>query len=83
MDMNEMKKELFYEPKHAMEKVDDVVVKAADEFCEGYKAYLDFAKIERESVDFFVKEAESCGYGDSGRTAVARIHPSRQHCFFL
>ena len=36
MDLNEMKKELFYEPKHAMETVDNAVVKAADEFCEGY-----------------------------------------------
>lgn len=62
MDLNEMKKELFYEPKHAMETVDDVVVKAADEFCEGYKKYLDEAKIERESVEFFVKEAEKLGY---------------------
>ena len=50
MDMNEMKKELFYEPKHAMETVDDVVVKAADDFCEGYKAYLDFAKIEPDEA---------------------------------
>ena len=62
MDINEMKKELFYEPKHAMEIVDDATVKAADDFCEGYKSYLDFAKIERESVEFFVKEAESKGY---------------------
>ena len=62
MELNEMKKELFYEPKHAMEIVDESVVKAADDFCEGYKSYLDFAKIERESVEFFVKEAESRGY---------------------
>ena len=62
MDMNEMKKELFYEPKHAMETVDDTVVKAADDFCEGYKKYLDFAKNERESVDFFVAEATKRGY---------------------
>lgn len=62
MDMNEMKKELFYEPKHAMEIIDEAVVKAADDFCEGYKAYLDFAKIERESVEFFVAEAEKRGY---------------------
>lgn len=62
MDLNEMKKELFYEPKHAMETVDESVVKAADDFCEGYKAYLDEAKIERESVEFFVKEAEAHGY---------------------
>ena len=62
MDLNEMKKELFYEPKHAMETVDNAVVKAADDFCEGYKKYLDEAKIERESVEFFVKEAEKLGY---------------------
>lgn len=68
MDLNEMKKELFYEPKHAMETVDETVVKAADDFCEGYKAYLDEAKIERESVDFFVKEAEKRGYTEFDNT---------------
>ncbi len=68
MDLNEMKKELFYEPKHVMETVDETVVKAADDFCEGYKAYLDEAKIERESVDFFVKEAEKRGYTEFDNT---------------
>ena len=68
MDMNDMKKELFYEPKHAMDVVDDAVVKAADDFCEGYKKYLDEAKIERETVEFFVKEAEARGYTEFDRT---------------
>ena len=68
MDLNEMKKELFYEPKHAMDIVDETVVKAADDFCEGYKAYLDFAKIERESVDFFVAEATKRGYTEFDNT---------------
>ena len=68
MELNDMKKELFYEPKHAMEIVDDAVVKAADDFCEGYKKYLDEAKIERETVDFFVKEAEARGYTKFDRT---------------
>lgn len=68
MELNDMKKELFYEPKHAMEIVDDAVVKAADDFCEGYKKYLDEAKIERETVDFFVKEAEARGYTEFNRT---------------
>ncbi len=62
--MDNLKKELFYEPKHAMEIVDDATVKAADDFCEGYKSYLDEAKIERESVEFFVKEAENRGYSE-------------------
>ncbi len=68
MELNDMKKDLFYEPKHAMEIVDDAVVKAADDFCEGYKKYLDEAKIERETVDFFVKEAEARGYTEFDRT---------------
>jgi type III secretory pathway component EscR len=68
MDLNEMKKELFYEPKHAMETVDDTVVKTADDFCEGYKKYLDFAKIERESVEFFITEAEKKGYTEFDNT---------------
>ena len=68
MDLNEMKKELFYEPKHAMETVSDEVVKLADDFCEGYKSYLDEAKIERESVEFFVKEAEKRGYTEFDNT---------------
>ncbi len=68
MELNDIKKELFYEPKHAMETVDDATVKAADDFCEGYKKYLDEAKIERETVDFFVKEAESRGYTAFDRT---------------
>ena len=68
MELNDIKKELFYEPKHAMEIVDDAVVKAADDFCEGYKKYLDEAKIERETVDFFVKEAETKGYTEFDRT---------------
>ncbi len=69
MELNDIKKELFYEPKHAMETIDDATVKMADEFCEGYKAYLDEAKIERESVDFFVKEAEKRGYKPFDKSA--------------
>ncbi len=69
MELNDIKKELFYEPKHAMETIDDATVKMADDFCEGYKAYLDEAKIERESVDFFVKEAEKRGYKAFDKTA--------------
>lgn len=60
--LQELKDGLFYEPKHAMEIIDGKTVKQADEFCEGYKSYLDEAKIERESVEFFVREAEKRGY---------------------
>lgn len=60
--LQELKDGLFYEPKHAMEIIDGETVKQADEFCEGYKSYLDEAKIERESVEFFVREAAKRGY---------------------
>lgn len=60
--LQELKDGLFYEPKHAMEIIDGETVKQADEFCEGYKSYLDEAKIERESVEYFVREAEKRGY---------------------
>lgn len=62
--LQELKDGLFYEPKHAMEIIDGETVKQADEFCEGYKSYLDEAKIERESVEFFVREAEKRGYAE-------------------
>lgn len=65
--ITELKDELFYTPRHAMETVDEETVKKADEFCEGYKSYMDFAKIERESVEFFVAEAEKRGYQEFDR----------------
>ena len=61
-NLKELKDSLFYEPAHAMEVIDDEEVKKADDFCEGYKSYLDEAKIERESVEFFVREAEKKGF---------------------
>ena len=66
--MNEMKKELFYEPAHAAEKLSEQEIAAADLFAEGYKEYMDFAKIERESVEFFVNQAEQKGYTEFDRT---------------
>lgn len=65
--INDLKDELFYNPRHAMEIIDDETVKNADDFCEGYKAYLDYAKIERESVEFFVAEAQKRGYTEFDR----------------
>lgn len=65
--LQSLKDELFYTPRHAMETIDEGTVKAADEFCEGYKAYLNEAKIERESVEFFVNEAKKRGYTEFDR----------------
>lgn len=66
--MTELKEELFYTPRHAMETVDAETVKKADEFCEDYKKYLNYAKIERESVEYFVNEAVNAGYTEFDRS---------------
>ena len=38
--VEELKKDLFYKPKHAAELVSDEEIAKADEFCEGYKDFL-------------------------------------------
>ena len=60
--VEEMKKELCYKPKHAIDLVDESVVAAADEFCEGYKTFLDNAKTEREATEIVLAEAQSKGF---------------------
>ncbi len=56
------KNELFYKAKHACDIVDNGRVIAADEFCEGYKSFLDAAKTEREAVEAAIKLAKEKGF---------------------
>ena len=58
----ELKKELFYNPKHAAEIISAAEVKKADKFCEGYKEFLNASKTEREAVKTLIAKAESLGY---------------------
>ena len=60
--VEEMKKELCYKPKHAIDLVDEAVVAAADDFCEGYKVFLDVAKTEREATEAVLAEARAKGF---------------------
>ncbi len=62
MNTEELKNELFYKPKHACNVVGGDVVALADEFAEGYKAFLDNAKTEREATEEIVKSAKENGY---------------------
>ena len=58
----ELKEKLFLKRKNTyMEMTDDEVCKA-DEFCEGYKAFLDAGKTEREACAEAVRIAESNGF---------------------
>ena len=54
--------ELTYEKKTVYEQCDQSVIDAAYEYAIGYKAYLDAAKTERESVTEGIKLAEANGF---------------------
>lgn len=54
--------ELCLKRKHASELLCDTEVKKADEFCEGYKKFLDNAKTEREAVSTTIEMLKERGY---------------------
>ncbi len=60
--VKELKEKLFYEKKNGLLKVDDDTFAETQKYCEGYKAYLDKAKIEREAVKTAIEMAESEGF---------------------
>ena len=53
--------QLLYTRPHAAEASEELN-KAADEFCEGYKAFLDNGKTERDVTTYTVKLLEENGY---------------------
>ena len=57
-DIKELKEQLFIKRKNGRLAVSDEVLQKADSYCEGYKAFLDAAKTEREAVYEAVKMAE-------------------------
>ena len=54
--------ELKYEKKTVYKKAGKEIVDAAFDYAEGYKAYLDAAKTEREAVTESIKMAEAKGF---------------------
>ncbi len=58
----QLKEKLFLNRKNGRLAVSDDVLKSADEFCEGYKAFLNGAKTEREAVKTAIKLAEAAGF---------------------
>lgn len=62
MNIEDMKKELCYKPKHAAVACGDAVVSQANEFAEGYKAFLDNAKTEREATAVILEQAKANGF---------------------
>ena len=62
--VEELKKELCYKPKHAATVISDEDIKKADEFCEGYKTFLNGAKTEREATKIVKEEAIKRGFSE-------------------
>ncbi len=58
----ELKEKLFLNRKNGRLTADEQTLKAADEFCEGYKTFLDDAKTEREAVDAAIALAKAAGF---------------------
>ena len=58
----ELAAELLNPRKNGFFQVTDEQIAEADTFNEGYKAFLNAAKTERESVDFAVAAAEKNGF---------------------
>ena len=58
----ELKKELFYKKENGVDALSEETVKAADDFCEGYKEFLFNCKTEREVAEWAVSNAEKAGF---------------------
>ena len=58
----ELKEQLCRKRKNGRIVASDGILAKADEYCEGYKAFLDDAKTEREAVKVAVSLAEKVGF---------------------
>lgn len=61
-EIKKLKEKLFYEKKNGLIKVDENTLDKIQEYCEGYKDYLNKAKIEREAVAAAIALAEEKGF---------------------
>ncbi len=57
-----LREQLLYQPKSAYRVVSDDELREAETYCEGYKHFLDAAKIEREAVTEAIRLAEEQGF---------------------
>lgn len=60
--VKELKDKLFYQKKNGLIKSNDDTIDAAQDYCEGYKAFLDAAKTEREAANVAIAMAEKSGF---------------------
>ena len=62
MDIKELKKNLFQDKKNAYKLMSNADIQKCNDFCEGYKSFLNKSKTEREAVKFAISTAEKFGY---------------------
>lgn len=60
--VKELKEKLFYEKKNGLLKADENTLEKMQEYCEGYKDYLNKAKTEREAVKTAIEMAKTKGF---------------------
>lgn len=64
----ELQEKLFMKPKNAVFRMKESEIKTADEFCEGYKNFLNNGKTEREACMTAIKIAEENGFTPFDKT---------------
>ena len=61
-DWEVRKDALFLEKKNGYDLLDEAALAEMESYCEGYKAFLDAAKTEREAVDEAIAQAQAQGF---------------------
>ncbi len=64
----QLKEKLFISRKSGCYQVSEEDIKKSDEFCEEYKNFLNYGKIEREAVEYAISAAEKAGFTEYDRT---------------
>ncbi len=60
--VKELKEKLFISSKPGFQELTAEEVAKADEFCEGYKQFLDYSRTERDAVKYSIEIAEAEGF---------------------
>ena len=61
-DAKKLAQKLLIDRGNGCGKMTEETLKTADQYCEGYKAFINSVKSEREAVDFAVAQAEKAGF---------------------
>ena len=62
MDAKEWKEKVLYSPKNGYDRITEARRRDMEDYCKGYKAYLDAGKTERECVAEAIRQAKEQGF---------------------